>query len=242
MNDLIKRFGYPSDHTHFICFPFAGGYSAAFRPLHDSLQDRFEVLAAEPPGHGSNRSPLVDDLERLVSMYEAALLPQLRKPFILFGHSMGGIVAFRLAQILESKGFFPEAVIISAVQPPDIKRPVRSQMEDGAFADYVIGLNGIPPELAKNREMLGFFLPPFRSDFKALETFRPSDMTRVQSEMHIFNGNEDEACVLDADGWARWGQRVAFHRFPGGHMYLQSETKQVSDTIRSLFASSSTLT
>jgi external thioesterase TEII len=242
MNDLIKRFGCPSDRTHFICFPFAGGYSAAFRPLNDSLKDRFEVLAAEPPGHGSNRSPLVDDLDRLVNMYEAALLPQLHKPFILFGHSMGGIVAFRLAQLLESKGLFPEAVIVSAVQPPDIKRPVCSHLEDDAFVDYVIGMDGIPPELARNREMLEFFLPPFRSDFKAMETFRPSDTTPLRSEMHIFNGNEDESCMRDADGWARWGERVTFHRFPGGHMYLLNETEQVSGTIRSIFALDSTLT
>ncbi|RCK09747.1 hypothetical protein DT075_33400 [Bacillus licheniformis] len=58
-----------------ICFPFAGGYSASFRPLHEHLKTDFDMLAIEPPGHGTNRMALVDNLEKLADLYIAYAKP-----------------------------------------------------------------------------------------------------------------------------------------------------------------------
>ena len=95
MNEIIKQFGAPAGGTQLICFPFAGGYSASFGPLYDHLKADCEVLAIEPPGHGTNRMAFVDNLEELVDLDIAALKPRLSTPFVLFGHSMGGMVVYR---------------------------------------------------------------------------------------------------------------------------------------------------
>ncbi len=80
------------------------------------------MLAAEPPGHGTNQMSAVEDFEQLVSLYKQELNLHPDRPFVLFGHSMGGMVAFRLAQKLEREGIYPQAVIISAIQPPHVER------------------------------------------------------------------------------------------------------------------------
>lgn len=98
------------------------------------------MLAIEPPGHGTNQMDLVDDFETLVGMYQTALEPKLTRPFVLFGYSMGGMVAYRMAQKLEKAGIYPKAVIISAIQPPDIKRKKVSHYDDDAFLDHIIQL------------------------------------------------------------------------------------------------------
>ncbi|WP_047151740.1 thioesterase II family protein [Aneurinibacillus tyrosinisolvens] len=232
MSQLIQTLGLSSNDIQLICFPFAGGYSASFRPLHSYLQDYCDLLVVEPPGHGTNRMPLVESLESLVEIYLQALIPKLGKPFVLFGHSMGGLVVYRLAQKLEQQGVFPEALIISAIQPPDIRRKAVTHLDDGAFLDYVIRIGGVPSELVKAREVLEYFLPAFKADFKALETFEHTDYTQLQSPVHIFNGEKDGACMKEAYGWKKWVNQVRFHTFQGGHMFLLSEIEKVAETIQ----------
>jgi external thioesterase TEII len=81
MNRLIQQLSASSNNVQLICFPFAGGYSATFRPFQPLLQDHCDLLVVEPPGHGSNRMPLVESLETLVDIYLNDLIPQLGKPF-----------------------------------------------------------------------------------------------------------------------------------------------------------------
>lgn len=99
MSQLFKSFD-ASEKTQLICFPFAGGYSASFRPLHAFLQGECEMLAAEPPGHGTNQTSAIEDLEELTDLYKQELNLRPDRPFVLFGHSMGGMITFRLAQKL----------------------------------------------------------------------------------------------------------------------------------------------
>ncbi len=72
MSKLFKSFD-ASEKTQLICFPFAGGYSASFRPLHAFLQGECEMLAAEPPGHGTNQTSAIEDLEELTDLYKQEL-------------------------------------------------------------------------------------------------------------------------------------------------------------------------
>jgi external thioesterase TEII len=180
--------------------------------------------------------PLVESLERLVDIYLEALIPKLGKPLVLFGHSMGGLVVYRLAQKLEQRGIFPEAVIISAVQAPHTKRKTLTHLDDQAFLDYVIDIGGVPTELVKEREILEYFLPAITADFKALETFEHKDHSLLQAPVHILNGEKDEPCMQDAAGWRQWTIRIQFHRFEGGHMFLLSETERVAKTIQSILS------
>jgi external thioesterase TEII len=232
MSRFFQQLSYSPDKIQLICFPFAGGYSASFRPLHAYLQDHCNLLVADPPGHGTNRMPAVEKLEHLVDMYLQELLPGLGKPFALFGHSMGGMVVYRLAQRLERQGIFPKSIIISAIQPPHISRKALAHLDDEAFLEYVIGIGGIPSEVVKVREVLEFFLPSFRADFKALESFEHTDHTLLQSPVHIFNGQQDEICLNDASAWKEYAYGVRFQTFQGGHMFILSETEQVAKAIQ----------
>lgn len=230
MVQLFKSFD-TTEKTQLICFPFAGGYSASFRPLHTYLQGECEMLAAEPPGHGTNQMSAVEDFEQLVSLYKQELNLHPDRPFVLFGHSMGGMVAFRLAQKLEREGIYPQAVIISAIQPPHVERKKVSHLDDEKFLAHIIELGGMPQELVENKEVMSFFLPSFRSDYRALESFRPSDSHMIQSPVHIFNGRKDKKCIKDADGWKKWGDNPVFHEFSDGHMFILSETEKVAERI-----------
>jgi surfactin synthase thioesterase subunit len=156
------------------------------------LQGECEMLAAEPPGHGTNQTSAIEDLEELTDLYKQELNLRPDRPFVLFGHSMGGMITFRLAQKLEREGIFPQAVIISAIQPPHIQRKKVSHLPDDQFLDHIIQLGGMPAELVENKEVMSFFLPSFRSDYRALEQFELYDLAQIQSPVHVFNGLDDK--------------------------------------------------
>lgn len=236
MSRLIQPLNHlPSNNLQLICFPFAGGYSASFRPLYQFLKESCNFYVAEPPGHGTSPLQLEEDFEELVDMYLSAMIPILNKPFVLFGHSMGGLIVYRLAQRLEQLDYFPERLIISGVQPPHIGRKKVSHMDDDNFLDYVINIGGIPAELVKAREVLNYFLPPLKADFKALESFEHLNQTRIKAPVHIFNGEQDAPCMAVKVGWEKWVNVSRYHTFNGGHMFLQSETGKVAQSIEGIF-------
>lgn len=50
MNQLFKTFEKKSDLIQLICFPFAGGYSASYRPLFEQLKDTARSDSSRAPG------------------------------------------------------------------------------------------------------------------------------------------------------------------------------------------------
>src|SRR5919108_6600477 len=81
-----------------FCFPSAGGSVSSFHAWARRLPPDIELVGAQLPGRGhlvaetpyGAMDPLVADLAQ-------AMWPLLHRPFMLFGHSMGSLVAFELA-------------------------------------------------------------------------------------------------------------------------------------------------
>lgn len=81
------------------------------------------------------------------------------KPFVFFGHSLGGLLAYETALKLAEQGQKPAAVIISAVHP-EIQRPGFQTVIDAAVT------HGVPYDQAIE------YLTPFRLDLLLLETLQ----------------------------------------------------------------------
>ncbi|WHF27477.1 alpha/beta fold hydrolase [Bacillus altitudinis] len=232
MNQLFKTFEKKSDLIQLICFPFAGGYSASYRPLFEQLKDTAEVTAAEPPGHGTNLMPLEASIDRLAELYKEGLTGKLNRPFILFGHSMGGLVVYRLTQLLEREGIDPAAVVISAIQPPQTKRQILTHLSNEAFVQHIAEMGGIPKELLENKPMMDYFTPSLRADYQALESFQHTDKTIIESPVYLLNGKQDKKCMEDADGWLTWANAIERTDFEGGHMYINTHLEQFAEHMR----------
>ncbi|MGX7382343.1 thioesterase II family protein [Bacillus sp. ESY92] len=232
MNQLFKTFEKKSDLIQLICFPFAGGYSASYRQLFEQLKDTAEVTAAEPPGHGTNLMPLETSIDRLAELYKEGLTGKLNRPFILFGHSMGGLVVYRLTQLLEKEGIDPVAVVISAIQPPQTKRQRLTHLSNEAFVQHIAEMGGIPKELLENKPMMDYFTPSLRADYQALESFQHTDKTIIKSPVYLLNGKQDKKCMEDADGWLTWANAIERTDFEGGHMYINTHLEQFAEHMR----------
>jgi len=229
---FLKQLKPSTNGKYVICFPFAGGYSTAFRPVAQHFAADWGLLAVEPPGHGSNRSPLMSSLEQLVDYYMEHLEPKLNMPFALYGHSMGGLIAHQIAARLEARGLRPEALIISGSNPPHIRRVKTKHLNEDDFVQYVVSLGGIPPELLEHKELLELFLPVLRADFNAVEGYEPPDLPKVQTPTYVMAGLQDERCTPEsAQEWSQWVERAEFYEFEDGHMFILSESEKVAKLI-----------
>ncbi|MDT3425814.1 external thioesterase TEII [Paenibacillus forsythiae] len=235
-NKILKTLSPGAVLGNVICFPFAGGNSTSFRAMSQFFCGTgWGVLAIDPPGHGTNTENLLEDLDSMVSLYERTIHNEVFKPFVLFGHSLGALVAYLLAQRLEKHGIIPSALILSAMGPPDVVRTMRSSLPDEELFDYIVGLGGMPSELINNIEFRKFIIPIFRSDYKALDQFIHTDQTPIRSPAYVFAGKEDTGCSPELLlGWKRWLTSSEIFVFDGGHMFVVEHPEAVAKKIISI--------
>jgi pimeloyl-ACP methyl ester carboxylesterase len=87
-----------------LCLHGIGGCAEWFKGLAIRLQDRFRVVAVDLPGTGANR---VDgeafSIERCADSLAEYILTQEADPVSILGHSLGAILALRLAALAPAK-------------------------------------------------------------------------------------------------------------------------------------------
>lgn len=77
-----------------FCLSCAGSSATAYRPCAAALPDGIEVIGVELGGRGTRWSdPLGDDLREVASSLALEVAGRADRPFALFGHSMGALLA-----------------------------------------------------------------------------------------------------------------------------------------------------
>ena len=103
---------------HLLCFPYAGGSATSLRPLEETVNPVISLHLATLPGRGRRfGEPATSDISVLVNGFCDAIERIAPQRFVLFGHSMGGILAFEVARALRRRRnrFKPVALVASGV-------------------------------------------------------------------------------------------------------------------------------
>lgn len=217
------------------CLPYAGGNSFFFRPLGAFLPASVQVRPLELPGRGRrSREPLCRSMAELLE----DLFPQIaagQGRYALFGHSMGGLLAYLLAQRAARDSMrLPDAVFLSGVVAPSGgSAQQRHRLPREAFFEMLRELGGCPPEVLAEPALLDYFEPILRADFEAVDTWPAEALPPLPIPLVMLNGKQD----LSGDCCMRvWGQRTSaglrHHEFDGGHFFIQHHWEQVAAIVR----------
>jgi medium-chain acyl-[acyl-carrier-protein] hydrolase len=228
-NPWLVRQARSSDvRLRLFCLPYAGGAASLYRHWQDLLPDWVQLCAVELPGHGFRMAeePALR-LAPLVRSMVTGLKDLLDTPYAVFGHSMGGLLAFEFARTVRELGLRqPEHLFLSGVAAPGLPptRPPMGMASTDEIRQELAALKGTPRELLENDELMELMLPVVRADFCVLETYWYRDQAPLDIAVTVFGGSSDPVVPsASLSGWSRQSSRGARLRImPGDHFFLHS--------------------
>jgi medium-chain acyl-[acyl-carrier-protein] hydrolase len=208
-----------------VCFPYGGGSAAGFHGWGAWLPASFDAYAVQLPGRANRlREPPRRSLPGLVEELADVLAPALKRPTILFGHSMGALLAFEVARVLRRRGDpEPRALLLSGCRAAHVPARTRwRELDDEDFVAVLATLGGTPAEVLENRELVELALPALRADLELAETYRHEPEPPLEVPIAAFAGTDDElATPEDVRGWCRHTEAgFSLDVFVGGHFFL----------------------
>lgn len=236
----VRRYHPASDsRARLICFPHAGGSASYFHPVSAALTPLVEVAAIQYPGRQDRRlDPCIDDVGELAARVWDELRPQLTddRPVALFGHSMGAVVSFEVARLMErDSGAGPLVLFASGRRAPSRTRDENvHQRDDAGIIDELRGLGGTDSRVLSDPELLEMILPALRSDYRAVERYSRDAGVTIGSPISVMVGDSDSRTSMEeAHAWQdHTTAGIEVHTYTGGHFYLEQHQAAVIGTIR----------
>jgi acyl transferase domain-containing protein/surfactin synthase thioesterase subunit/acyl carrier protein len=255
---LVKLTSNPAAKTSLLCFPFAGGGSAAFRPWTQWIAPSVELIAVEPPGRLRRiQEKPIDTIARWVDLVSTAIRQRADRPIALFGHCLGGLTMFETARCLLAEGPAPTRIFISGARPPHLVQALTSfeeqlmsdladlsdfnpdrplyEQADRVFAE-ALRYFGIAEteELLTDAELRTIMLPAIRAEFQMSSQYDPPyDDPRFDVPITCFSGARDS--YVSREQMLQWSRYTTssfrLNVRSGAHFLMAEDPEYIVGTI-----------
>ncbi len=183
-----------------FCLPYAGGGASTYLGWQRLVSSGVEVCPIRLPGREMRmKEPFITDRKTMVTSITAALTPFLKEPYALFGHSMGGFLAFEVACEIRTRMLpLPRHLFVSARPAPEVtrtllSRPVAELSDAELLAEIAGSVNASLQELDAQPELKSLVLPILRNDFQLLEGYRFVPREPLRVGITAFGGISDSS-------------------------------------------------
>lgn len=226
-----------------ICLPFAGAGPSVFNTWRPLLQGSVQMLQPSLAGKEKRfaESPLRDtnaQVRDIAGQLQQQLDQHPATPAIVFGHSLGAILAYELARLLEQRSATRIVhLVVSGSASPLLKRRGKATgLSDDEFVREVESLAGYTHPALADRDMRGLLLPALRADVEMHESYRHAWEAPSAINITCLHGKQDE--VVHADEAMQWREvtlgRVDILDVDGGHMFWVDDAALVVNTIKAI--------
>jgi surfactin synthase thioesterase subunit len=225
-----------------FCFHHAGGAASAFAGWIGELAPATGVVPVQLPGRERRvREPRILRMADLVARLDHHLDDAMRAPYALYGHSMGALVAFRLAQRRAARGApGPVALLAGAASAPHLPSTAAALAEepDERLEQWMSDIGGMSPMLREHPRWRAAAVALTRDDLRLYAEDRAGPGEPLDCPVHVFAGAADPVVPLRAAGaWeshTRAGCHV--HTVPGGHFFVRDQWPSFLARLRPVLA------
>lgn len=229
------------DTIKLFCLPYAGGSASYFYkwrwPKHKPYN--IDVHPVELAGRGLRiKEPFYRDADEAIDDIMKRIVPEIyRGPYAIFGHSMGALLAFGLMQRMKKAGLKePEHLFFSGKGDPlSIRKKEKYYhlLQENEFKQKLVELGGTPPEFFERPELMDFFIPLIRNDFRlACSHLHLQEIIPFNCDMTVLLGKDDDISAQEVHGWRKYTRgRCNIQYFNGGHFFLNQHTAEVLQLI-----------
>ncbi|KGJ86793.1 thioesterase II family protein [Colwellia psychrerythraea] len=232
----------PTADLRLICFPYAGGSSTTYLSWVKELPKNVELVIIQTPGRGSRMCEVpYSDMDTLVGDLVKIIPQLLNKPYILFGHSLGSRVAFELMSQLKMLNHPPPIhFIASGSRGPQYlsnNEPIY-HLKDEEFINEIRGLNGTPPAVLDNKELMDLFLPMLKADFEIADKYCYNKNETFNCPISVLGGEDDfDITYSKLSGWGEhFTHDAEIHMFVGNHFFIDSNKEGVLKKVNNIIA------
>ncbi|MFF0613817.1 thioesterase II family protein [Nocardia tengchongensis] len=234
--------GFAPASLRLFCFHHAGGGASMYRTWQRALGPHTAVRPVLLPGRERRRGePRFQELGPLIADLDAQLDDHLTEPYVIFGHSMGALIAYLLAGRRHGRGAtLPAALIVSGCSAPHLPSPLPSVdgLDDSGLLRLLTGLGGLPAPVLEIPALVSDMLPVIRDDLRVFAA-RRADQPRLPCPIHIFGGDAD--ALVDELDLAAWQEHTTAHSemhiLPGDHFFLLDRPDELFNHLRPLLRS-----
>ncbi|WP_327088492.1 alpha/beta fold hydrolase [Nonomuraea sp. NBC_01738] len=205
-----------------FCIPHAGGSASAFAAWPGLAAGRVTIRPVELAGKGARSAdPPYTDLAQAAEDVAAMIEKEADGPWAVLGHSMGGLIAYEAVRLLVARGHRPPARLYVSGCPAPNREP------DGRWAGEAVGflkaLDGLPPEISRDREAVEYFAELVTRDGHLLDGYRfTRGTTPLPAPVTVLTCADDPVTAEShpSDWEAVAGRPVRCREITGsGHLY-----------------------
>lgn len=212
-----------------VCLPFAGGGAGFYRAWRNLPPGSPDLVALQLPGREELfLDPPHRDAAAAARQLGGQAAAALRgyPGYVLFGHSLGAVLAFECARVLTSEYAdlpAPRRLFVSGSPGPWAGRTDRATgLPDEEFVARVEQFAGYRHDALDEPELREILLPLLRADVEMHEGYAPRDRTPLDIPITALRGEKD--ALVGEDEAKQWREATTagfdYVELPGEHMYL----------------------
>jgi medium-chain acyl-[acyl-carrier-protein] hydrolase len=220
-----------------FCLPYAGGGASVFSHWQSELPSSLEVCPIQLPGRENRLAePPVRAAPELADRIVQQILPWLNRPFAMFGHSYGALLAFEVARRLQRRGLpVPIKLLVSgfcAPRVPPLHRGLHA-WEREELVQWLQEASGETDSPLADPEWQDLLLPTLRADLEAVAHYQYDPEPKLACPVTAFVGREDRVAPWDKMIAWRLETRAGFnmHVIDGKHLFLRSAQSSLLELI-----------
>jgi surfactin synthase thioesterase subunit len=221
-----------------FCLPHSGSGAFQFASWKNFLPEAIDICPIQLPGRENRlREPPFARIQTIIENLASELNPYLDRPYILYGYSLGALIAFELARELRRRKIRPPlslyALARRAPHLPQHDPPVHHLPDELFLAEMARRYGGMPAIIRQDVELMKILIPALRADITALENYVDEKEDPLDCPIYAFGGSFDPtAKEQDLAGWRLHTTRAfELKIFDGNHFFIRNNQRSVFSSI-----------